>query len=198
MSTIVRLAGFWALMGLASGVSAQGWVAGGAIGDASQQDYSVGGPIATSDDSDSASRLFGGYMFGPFHGVVASYVDLGTPYYDGPAWGGFTDYLSADGIDVSYVIGWAPGMEERVSVFGTVGFFDWTQDVTYTDPSGVYIYNDDGTSLSFGIGSEVRFGGAWGFHFQWQIFQDVGDEDNSGHEYDRETLWLGAEYRFGQ
>lgn len=113
--------------------SAQGWLAGGSVGPTQQFAYSVGGPIATFDDSDEGFRVFGGYLFAP------------------------------------------------------------TQ--------GVYDYNDSATSLSFGLGSEVNLGvgerSAWGFHFEWQLFRDVGDKNNSGHEYDRKMVSVGIDYRFG-
>jgi OOP family OmpA-OmpF porin len=162
----------------------------------------VGGEIATSDDSDTGYRLFGGYLFSPIQGIVTSYVDLGTANYDGPAFGGFTDALSATGFDVSYLIGFAPGTQERVTVFSTIGFFTWKQDVHYVDSSGTYDYKDSGTSLSYGLGSEINLsagaGSEWGLHFEWQRFTNVGDNGNSGHEYDRDLLSAGVDYRFGR
>jgi OmpA-like transmembrane domain len=202
MKFVYQIAGLCALAGLAADASAQGWIAGGAVGQAKQQDYDVGGPIATTDDTDDTLRVFGGYLLSPMQGVVVSFIDLGTAYYDGPAWGGFTDYLDAEGYDISYVIGWAPGSQSRVSLFGTVGVFAWDQDVFYTDASGPYLYQDDGTSFSMGIGTEIKLGSAagsaWGIHFEWQLFKDVGDKNNSGHEYDREALSVGVDYHFGR
>lgn len=180
--------------------SAQGWLAGGSTGIARQYDYEVGGPIDTRDDTDTAFRVFGGYMFLPVLGVALSYVDLGMPEYDGSANGGFTDELDADGYDFSLIAGWAPGTQKRLSLFGTVGLFKWSQDVHYVDNSGTYDYSDDGTSFCYGAGAEVVFGTAakWGAHFHYQFFSDVGDEDNSGHQYDRSFISLGVDYRFGR
>lgn len=181
---------------------AQSWIAGGAVGSAKQHDYEVGGPIATRDESDTSMRVFGGYLLGPMQGVIVSLVDLGTAYYDGPAFGGFTDYLDADGIDISYLAGWAPGTQQRVALFGTVGVFSWNQDVTYTDATGTYVFGDDGASFSIGFGTEVNFSAAgtsaWGLHFEYQLFKDVGEFDNSGHEYDRDLISIGIDYRFGR
>jgi hypothetical protein len=195
-------AGICVLYVVSAGVSAQGWFTGAAYGEATQQDYAIGGPISMADDSDGAYRVFGGYMISPIQGVVASYVDLGTPSYEGSALGGFTDELSADGFDFSYIIGWAPGTQERVSLFGTLGVFTWTQKVTYVDTLGTYKYKDEGTSFSAGLGTEIRLGAGgsspWGIHIEWQLFKNVGDESNSGHEYDRDMVSLGADYRFGR
>jgi hypothetical protein len=57
---------------------AQSWIAGGTVGTAVQNDYEVGGPIATRDDSDTGLRAFGGYLINPLSAVIVSYVDLGT------------------------------------------------------------------------------------------------------------------------
>jgi hypothetical protein len=181
---------------------AQGWFTGGTVGTAIQNDYEVGGQIATRDDSDAGLRLFGGYLISPIQGLVVSYVDLGTAFYDGPAFGGFTDYLDADGIDISYIIGWAPGSQQRVSVFGTLGVFSWDQDVRYTDVTGTYLFADEGTSFSMGFGTSINFSAAgtsaWGLNVEYQLFKDVGDFNNSGHEYDREMFSVGVDYRFGR
>jgi len=103
---------------------------------------------------------------------------------------------------VSWIIGFAPGSQERVSLFGTVGVFAWDQVVRYTDTSGFVKYKDEGTSFSAGFGSEIKLGGdaasPWGIHIEYQLFKDVGDANNSGHEYDREVFSVGASYRFGR
>lgn len=181
---------------------AQGWFAGGAFGQAMQQDYDIGGPVTTKDDTDDSYRVFGGYLISPLQGVVASWIDLGKPYYDGPAFGGFTDSLSAKGIDISWILGWAPGTQDRVALFGTVGVFAWDQVARYTDTSGFVKYKDEGTSFSFGLGTEIKLGSEsdspWGIHLEWQLFKDVGDAGNSGHEYDREVVSVGTSYRFGR
>jgi len=202
MKTTLTLAGSLALALVSFNASAQGWMAGGSIGQAKQQDYDVGGLIATSDDTDTSYRLFGGYLVSPRQGVIASYIDLGTTRYAGPAFGGFEDTLDAEGIDVSYMYGWAPGAQERVSLFGTLGVFVWDQDVNVSDATFSALYQDEGTSFSFGIGADVNFdaGGtnAWSVHALWQVLKGVGDEGNSGHEEDRDVVSVGVSYFFGR
>lgn len=192
----------WTTSGLPFDTQAQEWIVGGAVGAAKQHDYAVGAPIAARDDTDTAYRIFGGYLVTPIHGVIVSYIDLGTASYGGPAFGGFTDFLDADGVDVSYIAGWAPGEQERVALFGTVGVFSWQQDVTYTDSTGTFAYRDEGRSLSTGFGVEVDFSAAgtsaWAFHGEYQLFKDVGESGNSGHEDDRDMISFGVDYRFGR
>jgi len=53
-----------ALVGLPLQADAQSWIAGGSLGLAQQQDYDIGAPIANRDDTDTAYRIFGGYLIG--------------------------------------------------------------------------------------------------------------------------------------
>ena len=196
MKFAYRIAGFFAVAAFSANASAQGFMAGVAIGTATQQGYDIGGPAESVDDSDDSIRIFGGYMISPMQGVVVSFIDLGVASYAGSAFGGFTDHLDAEGYDISYVVGWAPGMQTRFSIFGTVGVFGWDQDVLYTDATGRYPYQDDGTSFSFGLGTEFKLSDSFGIHLEYQLFKDVGDERNSGHELDREVISVGVDYRF--
>ena len=194
--SVLVLAGF-----VAHGeASAQGWLAGASVGGTKQYDYEVGGEIANSDDTSFGYRAFGGYTFPPGVGIIGSYVDLGDATYDGPAFGGFTDKLSAKGFDLSFLGAWSPGKQDRVNVFGLVGMFYFKQDVHYVDPSGSFDYEDKGTSFSYGLGTDVSIGAAakWGVHVEYQRFTNVGDDNNSGHEYDRDFFSVGADYRFGK
>ena len=203
MNTTRSLAATSALCLVSVGAQAQGWIVGGAVGQAMQDDYDIGGPVSMRDDTDDSYRIFGGYLVSPNQGVVVSYIDLGTTYYDGPAYGNFTDYFEAEGFDISYIVGFAPGAQQRVSLFGTLGLFAWDQDESYTELVGTsptrYEYADSGTSFSVGLGTDINFdsGGtsAWSIHVEWQLFKDVG---NSGQEYDREVFSVGASYRFGR
>jgi opacity protein-like surface antigen len=120
--------------------------------------------------------------------------------YAGPDFGGFTDHLDAEGFDISYIVGWAPGSQTRFAIFGTVGVFAWDQDVLYRDASGVYPFQDEGTSFSMGLGTEFKLTDEFGIHLEYQLFKDVGDDGlgGSGHEYDRDVISLGVAYRFGR
>jgi opacity protein-like surface antigen len=195
-----QFAGACALACLSAAASAQGWIAGVAIGQATQQDYDVGGEIAARDDTDDSMRIFGGFLVSPMQGVIVSWIDLGTAYYDGPAFGGFVDSLDAEGYDISYIAGWAPGSQSRFALFGTVGVFAWDQDVVYADLSGISLYQDEGTSFSMGVGTEIQLGANFGVHLEYQLFKDVGDDGlgGSGHEYDRDVVSVGVSYRFGR
>lgn len=189
------------LMCASFGANAQGWFAGGSVGSAKQDDYSIGGIVDRRDDTDTAFRIIGGYLVTPNQGVIASAVGLGTALYAGPSFGGFRDKLDANGIDISYIVGFTPGNQQRFGVFGTVGLFDWDQDVRLFDSSGLFKFRDEGTSFSMGFGADINLSAdgtnRWSIQAAYQFFKDVGDADNSGFELDREMLSLGIGYRFG-
>jgi len=191
---------FLAALSVSPAASAEDWIVGAAAGVTGQDDYQIAGPVARRDDSDTGFRLFGGYQISSMQAIVASWVDLGMPEYSGTALGGFSDSLDAEGVDLSYVVGWAPGRQSRVSVFGSVGILNFDQDVTLTDSSGTFLFHDEGTSFSAGLGSEINLSAdgmsPWSVHVDYQLFKDVGDRDNSGIELDRELLSVGVAYRF--
>ncbi len=131
---------------------------------------------------------------------MGSYVDLGSTKASGPAFGGFTDKLTAKGWDVSG-LGMFP-IHGRLGGFGLLGVFRWSQDVHYVETDatygGVYDYSDSGTGLSMGAGLNYDLvPKVLGLHFAYRRFLNVGDPNNSGHENDRSFYSLGMAYRFG-
>jgi hypothetical protein len=202
MKSVAELVVLGTLAGFSASAAAQGWIAGAAFGQASQQDYDAGVPIATNEDTGDAMRIFGGYMISPMQGVIASFIDLGTASYGNPLPDGFSDLLDAEGYDISYVVGWAPGSQDRFTVFGTVGVFVWDQDVVSTDITGRTLYQDEGTSFSMGVGAEFMLTDTFGLHLEYQLFKEVGEaagtllNSGSGHELDRDVISVGVSVRF--
>lgn len=203
MKLAYRIAGAIALAGLSATASAQsqGWIAGAAFGKATVQEYDLGGTVTARDGSDDSMRIFGGYMWSPMQGIVISWIDLGAARLDGTGTSGnFINFLDAEGYDISYIVGWAPGSQTRFSVFGTVGVFAWDQDVLYLDPTGAYPFQDESTSFSLGVGGEFKLTEDFGVHLEYQLFKDVGDTgfDGSNQQFDREVVSLGVVVRFGR
>ena len=195
-----RIAGVIALAGMSTTASAQGWIAGMAFGEAAQQDFDIAGGITTRDDTDDSMRIFGGYMLSPMQGVIVSWIDIGTAFYSGPALGGFANHSDAEGYDISYVVGWAPGSQTRFSLFGTLGVFAWDQDVIHIDSTGAYPFQDEGTSFSAGVGTEITLVDNFSVHIEYQLFKDVGEDapGSSRLQYDREVVSVGVAVRFGR
>lgn len=177
--------------------AAQGWGIAGTVGQSDTKDYSVGAgqPVENRDSQDTAFAMAGGYMFSKYFGSLVSYVNLGESNYSGSAYGGFTDTLKVDGWNLSG-LGLVP-FGSRWGGFAMLGMFRWNQEVRYRDASGPYDYDESGLSLSYGLGFSVDVvPKALGIHFEYQVFTNVGDKDNSGHEYDRSMISLGVVYRF--
>ena len=173
-----------------------GWFAGASLGQSKISGYSVGGPVDNLDDTDLAWMVGGGYTFMRNFAVALSWVDLGATEADGPAYGGFTDKLTAQGASFA-AVGILP-VHERIGITGLVGLFYWGQDVHYADPSGIYDYEDSGVDPTYGIGARIGLGpdNRLGIQVGWQRFMDVGDEKNSGHQNDRDFFSVGFGYRF--
>ena len=183
------------------GAQAQDWFVGGGVGRATQQDYSIGGPVSSFDDSDTSAFVFGGYTIGANQAVVASYMDLGETRFEGPAFGGFSDEIDVDGYNVAYLARFMPGEQQRIAIFGTIGIFAWDQEVRFTDGLGTLLFTEEGTSFSFGLGASANLSAdgtsPLSVFLSLQNLKDVGDEANSGHEDDREVVSVGISYRFG-
>jgi len=186
--------------------SAQGWIVGASLGQSELDGYELGAfANLKNDDSDTSLSVFGGYLFNDWFGLAGEYIDLGDAQYAAGYDTGteslyFTDKLSASGIDVSAVFMKALGAAEKVTIFGSIGIFDFDQDVSWTYEfddgffvdSEVWSGTDSGTTTSYGLGFAVPFGDdGWGFHGEYKVFSDVGDTGKSGHEYDRNVFQFG-------
>jgi len=202
MKPAIRIAGAIALAVLSASASAQsqGWIAGAAFGQATLQDYDIG-ELTTRDDSDDSMRIFGGYMLSPMQGVVVSWIDLGMARFEGTQTSGpFINFLDAEGYDISYLVGWAPGNQTRFSLFGTIGVFAWDQDAIYIDSTGAYPFQDEATSFSMGVGGELKLTEEIGLHLEYHLFKDIGEDGFGGSnlQFDREVVSLGVVVRFGK
>jgi OOP family OmpA-OmpF porin len=187
----------------ASPASAQNWIVGGSVGQAELDSYDAGAATnITSDDTGTAYSIFGGYLFNEWFGLTGAYVDLGEAEFAGTAYSGFTDTLSANGLEISAVGTWALGSEGNFILFGSLGLFDFEQEVDWNDGvSGPWSGNDSGRTTSLGLGLAIPFGDSgWGFHAEYKLYYDIGDDDvytGSGHESDRTLYQVGIHLVLG-
>jgi hypothetical protein len=180
---------------------ASGFV-GVTLGASKTYDYSAGADtvLTTNDDTDFSYVAFGGYQFLKYFGLAGAWVDLGTASYAGTVTEGsngtFTDTLGVKGINIM-PMGFFP-VAPRHALFSYVGAYRWSQSVDYNhEVSGAYRTTERGFSPSLGVGyNGYVLNNNLGIHVEYSRFFSVGDNDNSGHEYDRDFLSVGMVWSF--
>jgi hypothetical protein len=154
-----------------------GFYLGASLGDAGVEVTDLG-----FDESDSASKVFGGYIFDmPVvdFAIEAAYVDLGT--VSGTVLGESYEYdstaLSAFGV---------AGLDFGLfGVFAKVGLVSWDTDIVIADlPPG----SDSGSDAAYGLGFRLMFSSVE-VRAEYEVF-DVSDIDTV------DMLSLGVLWRF--
>lgn len=169
----------------------------------------------SSDDSDTAWKIFFGARANEYFGVEAFYVDFGK----------FTQDFSADisfgangesvsgtlGADAAYegdayglaVLAGVP-LSDRFNVFAKLGFSQWNVDLaaeaTFDGTVGGEPLvvseresdDDDGTDLMYGVGASVRFTDALGARVEWERFEIDAFDDS----VDVDLISAGVEFVF--
>ena len=145
---------------------------GGSIGQSDIDEQIATGLITggSVDGTDSAFKIFGGYMFNRHFGLELAYVDLGEASYSGnfvglPVTGG---RVELSGVNIS-ALGALP-IGERFSLFGKIGLFMWDAEASDTTGGVPFSAQQDGTDLSFGIGLGYQFTRNLGVRAEWEMF----------------------------
>ena len=146
------------------GVPDEGFYLGTAIGQAKFKNDTLdelGSLGFSTDDKDTAFKLFAGYQFNPNFAVEASYVDFGDFTADGNATIGGDSYsanfdASVDGFGFA-LVGRLP-IDAGFSVFGKLGLIAWDGDLKNDYVVGGQRVSDsfsaDGTDPFYGVGVE--------------------------------------------
>ena len=170
-NTIIALALACGAALAASQASAQAYL-GGSIGQSDIDEQIATGLITggSVDGTDSAFKIFGGYMFNRHFGLEAAYVDLGEASYSGnfvglPVTGG---RVEVSGVNIS-ALGALP-IGERFSLFGKIGLFMWDAEASDTTGGVPFSAQQDGTDLSFGVGVGYQFTRNLGLRAEWEMF----------------------------
>ncbi len=161
---------------------------GGYIGaSAGLTDYDV-----RSLDDGSSIELTGGYKFGNYFAIEASYIDLGDADID---FGEMDDVASGsvniDGLNVS-AVGLIP-LGDTVTLYGKAGFFQWDSEGHARADLGEFgiqeqSFSDSGTDLSYGLGVSVNLSEKFSLGLEYQSF--------SIEEEDPTNISLGAQFNF--
>lgn len=193
--TVAVAAGFALVGGTAY---AADFYAGASIGEATlETSDSLDGQDFDFEASDTAFKVFGGYMFNDYFGVEVAYYDGGDQDdrfgFDGGEFGPLTAGIEASlsGFSAQAVGQYPVG---PVDLFAKAGILAWDleADLEIWDGMGDRIYSedvgDDGSDMIYGVGARYNFG-QWGVRAEYEII-DAGDIDDA-------NVWsIGLEYSF--
>lgn len=138
------------------------------------------------DDSDTGYKAFVGWQFHKNFAVELGYANLGDYDIDtnitAPAAATFSSDAEVDGFAVS-LVGSYP-VTDKFSVLGRIGAYTWDVDSDGSVLIGATLVNldvdDDGTDILYGVGAQYDFNKAVGIRAEYEIYSDVGDEDDVG------------------
>jgi len=175
---------------------AEGWYAGGTVGqssidydasDLSSDLAALGWTIdsPTVDESGTAWKVYGGFMFNDWFGLEAGYADLGEVRTRFGATIAPTeiDALLSDTLSVHPYqgSGWIaaalfrwPFAEDRFALVARAGLFAWESETdvrVVTGGSGSVAGDDSGTDAMYGVGIEWQVNDRWYLSASWERFE---------------------------
>jgi OOP family OmpA-OmpF porin len=124
----------------------------------------------TVDGSDSGTKIFGGYRFGPRLALELAYVDLGKLSYSGdfsgtPVTGG---KVKVSGFNSSLVA--LHQATPKLGLFAKAGLYAWEAKASDVTGGVPFAAKDDGANLSLGIGADYYFTKNVGARLEWEHF----------------------------
>ena len=209
MKNIKRLTVAAALSLTMASAFAGDWYAVGSIGQSripsdskGQTDSSLSGLVtglsSSMDDHDTGYKLQLGYKFTPNWAIEGGYVDLGKFNYNATFTGGTASgEVKASGFNLAG-IGSYP-INDQFSIFGKLGFIDAKVEASAnaTGPGGAASGSASATKwkTNWGFGATYNVTKAWGVRAEWERFNKLGDNNNTG-ESDVNLLSVGVVYNF--
>lgn len=170
-------------LGAAVGQSDAGYSAAELQSDLAALGWTVSNP--TTNDTDTAWKINGGYAFNDFIAVEGAYVDLGkvtTRYAVSIPPNQVPDILNdtasvhpylGNGVAGAVVVTW-PIVPERFSLSAKAGVFAWEADIdvrVVEGGTGQAQTFDDGVDGMFGLGLEYRFNEDWSVTGEWERYK---------------------------
>jgi opacity protein-like surface antigen len=123
------------------------------------------------DESDTAFKLFGGYMFNPYVGLELAYLNAGEP---SATVSGVSVEVSVTGFSGS-VVGNIP-LGDRFALFGKLGFAQYDVEATARIGAASASADDSGSELAYGVGMSVSLTDRFSLRAEYEMF-DVEDGD---------------------
>ena len=142
----------------------------------------------TTDNTDSAVKIYWGYMFNPNVGIELGFIDFGSFLGSSP-----TEEWSATSFNFSLVgVLPIPNQYSNFSLLGKVGANSWNVDDNVV-PFGTV--STSGTNLSYGVGAQLDFNPDVSANIQWERFNNVGDPGITGRS-DLRLVTMNLVYHF--
>jgi OOP family OmpA-OmpF porin len=194
---------------LSSSLAQAEWYAGAKVG-TSNMDLDAGfdfPPNTETDDSaDLTWNLFGGYNFTPKFGLEFGYGDLGDEYDLFNSFGR-DEKITLDASILYVTLIGRIKVHDRVDLFSRLGVAYWDAGLDYVESGFSSSDSDADVDPVIGLGFEWHINKVIDFRFEWEQFQNVGDEvktalpsttgvrlELNGH--DISVLGIGVTYRF--
>lgn len=144
----------------------------------------------STDDSDTAYKLFAGYQFNPHFAVEAGYVDFGeftaSSRYESGA-------LEVDGFTAA-LVGKLP-IQSGFGVYAKLGMIAWDSDINVqSNLSGSAVNisgSEDGTDPFYGVGLEYVID-----HIIMRAELERYDISDSGEDFETDMMSASLGYRF--
>ena len=166
-------------------------------------------PCATAtcstDDSDKAFSLFGGYRFHRHLAAEAAYVNLGDTAVIGTSGvgGSSTTRQETNGFRL-VAVGLLP-LDRGFTLFGKAGFYRWSSDVSFSGVAASYSASESGFKPSFGLGAEYALNKNVSLQLAWDRYTALGKSSGALQsatgsvktiDVDADLLSFGVSYRF--
>ncbi|MDC7696731.1 outer membrane beta-barrel protein [Vogesella indigofera] len=159
-------------------------------------------PDARIDNTDTAGKLFAGYVLAPNLAVEAAYVNLGKTTFSGPAAGGVArDKFAAEGIALS-LLSKAP-LNSQLAVFGKLGVLAARTRYTCIENCASLLDTDrDELYATYGVGAEYALSKNLTLRTEYEWFDglkyDVRYTGGGGQQFQSDTglFSLGMQYQF--
>lgn len=160
----------------------------------------------STDDSDKAFSLFGGYRFHRHLAAEIAYVNLGDTAVIGTRSGSVitTTRQETNGLRLA-VVGLLP-LDRGFTLFGKAGFYRWSSDVSFNNSDGAsFSASENGFKPSFGLGAEYSLNRNVSLQLAWDRYTALGKSSGalqSGTgpvktiDVDADLLSFGVSYRF--
>ena len=158
----------------------------------------------STDDSDKAFSLFGGYRFHRHLAAEVAYVDLGDTAVISVSGGFSTTKQDTNGLRV-VAVGLLP-LDRGFTLFGKAGFYRWSSDVRFSNNLGTsYSASESGLKPSFGLGAEYALNKQFSLQLVWDRYTALGKSSGALQsatgpvktiDVDADLLSFGVSYRF--